>query len=205
MVVRSCCQMHKSLRLCLSLGHLVQYQSDLAFLSRLVTGDETLCCLFELETKHSMRWKHPASPPCKKFKAAPQSGKLLLTVFVDKRGVLVLDFLLKRGTINSTLYCQALQWLRTAIKNKRCGILSSSIMLLHDNAQWHISCETTTLLRKFWWEVLQYMPYSLDMLPCDYHLFSPLKKCLRGWRFPSEAELRDCVTNWLLSQHRDFF
>ncbi|GFY68139.1 hypothetical protein TNIN_108551 [Trichonephila inaurata madagascariensis] len=40
-----------------------------------------------------MEWKHPSSPVRKKFKTTPSAGKVLLTVFWDAQGVLLLDFL----------------------------------------------------------------------------------------------------------------
>jgi hypothetical protein len=47
-----------------------------AFLSRIVTGDETWVHHFEPETKRqSMDWHHPQSPRKKKFKTALSAGK----------------------------------------------------------------------------------------------------------------------------------
>ena len=38
----------------------------------------------------------------------------------------------------SAVYCETLKKLRHAIQNKRCGMLSATILLLHDNARPHL-------------------------------------------------------------------
>jgi len=61
-----------------------------AFLSRIVTGDKTWAHHYELETKRqSMEWHHPHSPRKKKFKTTPSAGKLMITVFWDIDGVIL--------------------------------------------------------------------------------------------------------------------
>ena len=55
-----------------------------AFLSRIVTGDETWVHHYAPESKRqSMEWKHPGSPAKKKFKTQPSAGKVMLTIFWD--------------------------------------------------------------------------------------------------------------------------
>jgi hypothetical protein len=52
-----------------------------AFLSRIVTGDETRIHHFEPETKRQpMGWHHPTPPRGKKFKVTPSAGKVMATV-----------------------------------------------------------------------------------------------------------------------------
>lgn len=59
------------------------YNEDEArFISRLVTGDETWIHHWDPETKlESMQWKHPGSPPPKKFRTQPSAGKVMATIF----------------------------------------------------------------------------------------------------------------------------
>ena len=38
-------------------------------------------------------------------------------------------------------------------------------------------------LQRFGWQTLQNPPYSLDLSPCDIHIFGDLKKDIRGRRF----------------------
>ncbi|GFT58463.1 putative transposase [Trichonephila clavipes] len=84
----------KELRMGLVLHHLFRYQEDPAFMKRIVTVDETWCHHYESETKRdSMQWKHASSPPLKKFRAVKSIGKVLLTVFSDVQGPLLVKFL----------------------------------------------------------------------------------------------------------------
>jgi histone-lysine N-methyltransferase SETMAR len=49
-------------------------------------------------------------------------------------------------------------------------------------------------LEKYGWKVLPHPPYSPDMSPSDYDLFSKLKKLLHGKRFISTEEVSNEVT-----------
>ncbi|GFQ91483.1 histone-lysine N-methyltransferase SETMAR [Trichonephila clavata] len=94
-VPRQLTSTHQEQRMAVSLKHLVRYHEDgNDFLFRIVTGDETWVHHFTPESKAaSMEWKHPSSPVRKKFKTTPSAGKVLLTVFWDAQGVLLLDSL----------------------------------------------------------------------------------------------------------------
>ena len=92
-----------------------------------------------------------------------------------------------------------------SIESKWPGLLTEGVILLHDNARPHVSRVTQSVLAKFKWEQFEHPPYSPDMSPCDFHLFGPLKKHLKGKRFHSDDELKDTVEDWLLSQPQDFW
>ena len=49
------------------------------------------------------------SPSKKKFKTQPSMGKLIFTDFWDRKGVILLDFLEPRQTINSDCYFAKLE------------------------------------------------------------------------------------------------
>jgi hypothetical protein len=61
--------------------------------------------------------------------------------------------------------------------NKWRGMLTSDIVLLHDNGGPHTAARTPTLLEHFNWELFDQSPH--DLAPSDYHLFTYLKKT--GW------------------------
>ena len=83
-----------------------------AFLSRIVTGDETWAH-HEPETKRqSMEWHHPQSPRKKKFKTTPSAGKVMITVFWDVDGVILVNVMARGETINSDTYIKTLQKLK---------------------------------------------------------------------------------------------
>ena len=60
-------------------------------------------------------------------------------------------------------------------------------------------------MAKFKWEQLDHAPYSPDMSPCDFYVFGPLKKHLKGKRFNSDDELKDAVMDWVSSRPQEFW
>ncbi|GBM40091.1 hypothetical protein AVEN_246002-1 [Araneus ventricosus] len=78
----------------------------------------------------------------------------MASVFWDRHGDLLVDFMQRGTTINALAYGQTLRQLRRAIQNKRRGTLTEGILLLHDNAKPHTAAQTRALLDSFGWEVL---------------------------------------------------
>jgi hypothetical protein len=123
-----------------------------AFLSRIVTRDETWVFHYTPESKaESMTWKHPHSPVKKKFKTVHSPGKVMTTVFWDVHGVLLVDFPPPSSTINAAAYQATLKRLKEAIQCKRPGLLTKGlgVLLLRDNARPHNAATTVNLLN-FW-------------------------------------------------------
>ena len=60
------------------------------------------------------------------------------------------------------------------------------------------------LLGRMKWEVLQHSPFIPDLSPCDYHVFGPLKKSLKGRRFKSDSEVEFAVSEWFRKHPQDF-
>ena len=84
-----------------------------SFLDRIIIGDETWCHHYKLESKwQSVEWRHVNSPSKKKFKMLPSAGKMMCTVFWDRKGVILLDFLEPGQTINSDHYIAMLTKLK---------------------------------------------------------------------------------------------
>jgi len=129
----------------------------------------------------------------------------MATVSWDRKGILLIDFLERGLTINADVYCETVRKLRRAIRNKRRGMLSSGIVLLHDNARPHTAAGTAQMLQQFRWEVFDHPPYSPDLAPSDYHLFMHLKKWLASQSFEDHDRLKTGVTTWFKSLVADFF
>ena len=58
-------------------------------------------------------------------------------------------------------------------------VVQNSI-ILHDNAKSHTAGAVTDILRHWHWEIVEHPPYSPDMSPCDYDLFTKMKEPLWG-------------------------
>jgi hypothetical protein len=71
--------------------------------------------------------------------------------------------------------------------------LSQGLLMLHDNARPYAVHATPNTLHRFGWGVLDHPPYRSDLSPCDYHVFGPLKKTLKGRRFNSDEAVREVV------------
>lgn len=84
-------------------------------------------------------------------------------------------------------------------------MLSSKILLIHDNARPHTANVTREVLESFKWELFPHPPYSPDLAPSDFHLFPAMKKWLAMQRFDDDEQLQEEVTKWLKAQAADFF
>ncbi|XP_015904956.1 mariner Mos1 transposase [Parasteatoda tepidariorum] len=83
-------EQHKKQRMGSALQFLTRYNEDADdFLSRIVTGDETWVSYDTPETKQqSMEWRHTSSPT-----KVLTPRELMCTVFWDRKGILLIDFL----------------------------------------------------------------------------------------------------------------
>jgi histone-lysine N-methyltransferase SETMAR len=113
--------------------------------------------------------------------------------FLNAQNVLLVEFMLRGTTINAESYCATLRRLRYAIQHRRRCLLSSGVMLLHDNARPRAAARTQAMLLEFGWEVFE----RPDLAPSDFHLFPKLKEFLGGRRFKSDEEVKDAVKEWL--------
>lgn len=206
-VPRSLTGDNKADRMMTSLDHLELYRREgTTFLESIVTGDETWAHHFTPESKQaSMVWKHPWSPPPKKFKVTQSAGKIMVTVFWDHRGVLLVDFLPKGHSINAQTYCATLKRLKQEIQRKRPDRNVDDVKLLHDNARPHVAHVVSDQIASWGWQVLKHPPYSPDLAPSDYHLFGPLKRGLAGKHFDCDDEVKAAVRQWLRDQPDSFF
>ena len=75
------------------------------FLPRLVTMEETWLYHYDPKTKQqSMEWRHSGTSGPKKFRVQKSTGKVLVSIFLDQDGILLIDYLPKCHTINAEYY-----------------------------------------------------------------------------------------------------
>lgn len=100
--------------------------------------DETWIRQYDLEFKHkSMQWIKKGERAPKKFKMEKSAQKLMTTVFWDRQGILLIDYLPKRTTVNGQYYANLLAQGREAIVQKRRGTLGCDVLCLQDIAPVH--------------------------------------------------------------------
>ena len=76
---------------------------------------------------------------------------------------------------------------------------------MHDNAATQRALATQKKLAYLGFQCLDHSPYSPDLAPSDYHLFSGLKKQLIFCHFSSDAEVIAVAETWLDRQPSEFF
>jgi len=76
-----------------------------------VTGNETWVKFVNVEIKEQSRqWMHTHSPnKPRKFKQSLANRKLMATVFWDRKGMLLIEFMEPGTTITSETYCEILK------------------------------------------------------------------------------------------------
>jgi transposase len=129
----------------------------------------------------------------------------MATLFWDRKGVLMVEFIQQSTTITSQVYCETLKTLRRAIQNKRRGMMTPGVVLLHDNERPHTAARTRALLEHFNWEFFDQPSYSPDLAPSYYHLFIYLRKWVGSQLFNNNVQLMEGVKTCLSSQAADFF
>ena len=82
---------------------------------------------------------------------------------------------------------------------------TKGVLFLHDNAPAHRALATQKKLAYLGFQYLDHPPYSTDLARSDYHLFSGLKKQLKGRHFSSDAEVIAAAETRLDVQPSEFF
>ena len=172
---------------CFEISDELYHKEGDGMLSHIVTGDETWVSHITPESKQqSLHWKRTGSPKRKKFKQTFSTRKIMCTIFWDRQGVFLIEFLPQGTTINSAVYCETLQKLRRAIQNK---MLSATILLLHDNSRPHSAAQTQDLITSFKWVQMDHPPVQprfgakwLSPLPTPKEV--PGWQAIWRWRWP---------------------
>jgi len=117
----------------------------------------------------------------------------MTTVFWNRKGVLLVEFMPKGYTINAEEYYNTQKKLRRNIQDRRKGMLSCGILLLHDKGRPHTEWITQELLTSFRWEIVNHPPYSFS----DFNLFTKFKEFLGRKRHSNDDEVKQTVEKWL--------
>jgi histone-lysine N-methyltransferase SETMAR len=127
----------------------------------------------------------------------------MCTVFWDRKGVILLDFLQPGQTINSDRYIATLTKLKARISRVRPE-KKTTFLLQHDTARPHTSLRTMGHVAQFDCTALPHPPYSLDLAPSGFRLFGPMKSGIHGQHFPDVDAVIAAVRKWVASAGADF-
>ena len=107
--------------------------------------------------------------------------------FFDCAGMIYMHWLPTGQTVNKEYYVEVLREFRKRFRRKRSALFKSGLWHFHqDNAPVHNSILVTDYLTK----TVPHPPYSPDLRPCDFWLFSNL----RGSRYETIEEMKEAVT-----------
>ncbi|GFS77563.1 putative transposase [Trichonephila clavipes] len=120
---------HKKKRMGFTLDFLTRYaEAGDEFLDHIKTGDERWVYHYTPEFKQQSLQCNGAIRIHQKPRNAKlrfQRKKIMASVFWDRQGILLLEFMPPGMTINAAAYCLTLKPLRRAIQNKHKGMLAS--------------------------------------------------------------------------------
>ena len=103
-----------------------------------------------------MQWRHTSSQTKTKFKQTTSTRKFMCTMFLDRKLVLLVDFLPQVSTINAGVCYDTLKKLRSVVQNKRRGTLSWFVVMIHDNTRPHTGMQN--LITTHGWEQFDHPP-----------------------------------------------
>ena len=181
-------------------------EDPVQFLGRIVTSDESWIYHYDPLTQQEAKVrKKPGEQTPTRPRQQRSVGKVMVTIFWDKDGILFTNYLTRGSTINGRYYASLIERLRSAILEKRRGKVRHGVLLLHDNAPVHKCNIVQAAIRQAGFVELNHPAYSPDIGPIDYHVFSNLKKFMRGKNFGFDDEAIQTVEDYLCGLDSDFF
>lgn len=154
---------------CLKFCGALKQKVMISFLPRIDTANETWVHYNRRKSKESL-----LTEPLK-FLTQSYADKVILTLFLDERGVIIYHYMTRWNNATSAA-CKYLfrNHCRPAIKSKRRGRLSENFLLQHGNAQSHTAHATAVTIEELHFQCLPYPLYSPDLASRDFHLFGRL-------------------------------
>ena len=130
----------------------------------------------------------------------------MLTLFWDERGSILEHYIPKGEHCEEGNVCRSPKESSASCNQvQTTGLLSTGVLLQHDNARPHTARSTVATIQDLSFECLPHPPYSPDLAPSDFHVFGPLKEAMGGKSFRSDEEVQQAVHEWLNYQPKYFF
>jgi len=150
-----------------------QPKTDPDFLSKIITGDESWCYGYDLETKQqSNQWKSASFPRPKKARQVKSNVKTMLICFFDIKGLVHFEFIQHGQTVNQQFYLEVFKRLRDAVQRKRPKLWRSDEWLLyHDNAPTHTALSVRQFLTKNGMTAASHSPTPWTWHPAIFSCF----------------------------------
>ena len=151
--------------------------------------------------RQSSQWRHTGSPRPKKARQSKSTHKLLMIPFFDKNGMIYMYWVLTGQRVNKEFYVEVLREFRKRFLGKRPALFQSGQWHFHqDNAPVNNSILVTDDLTKMSIKTVPHPPYSPDLTPGDFWLFSKLRGCCRYETIEERKEAVTKVTDTLTQE-----
>lgn len=176
-----------------------------SFLHRIVTGDEKW--IYFENPKRRKSWLSRGEASTSTAKPNRFGRKAMVCVWWDQKGIVYFELLKPGETVNTDRYRQQIINLNYALIEKRpeWARRHGKVILLHDNAPSHTAKPVKDTLAALGWEILPHPPYSPDLAPSDYHLFSSMGHALAEQHFHSYEDVQKWLDDWFGSRDVQFF
>lgn len=189
-------------------GILFEKHERKSFLHRIVTSDEKW--IYFENPRRLKVWTNPGGVAKSIPKPNRFAKKVMLCIFWDQKGVLFWNLLKPSQTVNAEVYTHQLQELSRILPvirpewEKRWEN-GKHVILLHDNAPSHTSKLVQDKIHELKWKLLPHAPYSPDLAPSDYHLFTSMANDLLECHFKDFEEVQNWVSHWIAEKDEEFF
>ena len=143
--------------------HFSSRRRRLDWFDDVVTGDEEWVMYANPTRKH--QWVDADEEPQPEPKGDLHPRKVMLSVWWDVKGVVMLELLPPNTIITAAYYCYQLERLSQKLSTPRP--VRDIVLFLH-NARPHTAKMTRLNLLALGWEILPHPPYSPDLAPSHY-------------------------------------
>ncbi|GFX87156.1 putative mariner transposase [Trichonephila clavipes] len=153
-----------------------------------------------------MHWKTPESPRIKKAGMSKSKFKAMLIFFSDINGIVMTEWVPESQIVDQTYYLSVLVTLRERVCKKWPELWKNNSWILHqDKAPAHNALSVKRYLADKRTPVLEHAPYSPDLAPCDFFLFTKIKPALKGTRFESMEVVKQKTAELLKALTKEDF
>ena len=141
------------------------------------TGDESLIYLRNVDPKQSnSSWVGVGESPKTVVRRGQLEPKCMITVMFKSTGPLLIHCLDKEKTISARTYVEDCLKPVSAIEKQRPTSGTKNMKISHDNAKHHFAKVVREYLNNEGIGIIDHPPYSTDLAPCDFWLFSKIKQ-----------------------------
>lgn len=154
------------------------------------TGDESW---FYLSYDYEQMWVHPGDTPQVRAKKMIGDEKVLVSIFWNPNGFLLVDDLPKGSSFTSSYFINNILEPLTGNGSRFPDNDGRRLNLHMDNARPHIAKITNQYMECRGIKKVPHPPYSPDIAPSDFFLFGYIKEKLQGCSFGTREELLDQI------------